>query len=341
MATRSQYESFFTALNTVQASGPVVKMIEALSDGIHEATPTLAYLNKFAKKDFTGAGYVSWNVIFDQRIGGSYYGADVLDTSVMEFKKPAIVPRAYYKNPVVYAYTDMVENYGPDRIQDFVADTIDLSREGMATRLTLDLYGDGTNDIAGTALGTRPFIGAALGIETNPLAGNTYAGITRGAGTKYFNNQYLQIASLNALTSDDLQNLYQRCTHMGKSPNLITLSDTAFKKIWNIAKAEKWLEPSAMAAELGFPESIKFHNSAIIPDKFLTGSAAGGYLAADVDKIYFWNIGDGMEYKVDPNDDMKMHPMVQPSNQLIYVRHITFSGQIIFKNPRLNGVLFW
>jgi hypothetical protein len=139
-----------------------------------------------------------------------------------------------------------------------------------------------------------------------------------------------------------MKGMMQACAHMGKVVDLIVMSDPAYRQVWNIAKSERWLNESAAAAELGFPESIKFGSAAIIPDKYLTGVADGGIIDTSAKRIWFLNTKDGLEWRVDASDDMNMGEVFRPTGtQIAFSQEVTFSGQLVIKNPRMSGVLYW
>lgn len=348
MASLSDYTTFIQALNTVQLSGPVFHQIKKIPDGVHESSAVLSYINKNAsERDFTGADNITWDIINQEKIAYSYYGGTALQKSPQEFLKAAILPRAYYTNDVAYYRTQLIQNNSKDRFVNYVSKCLDQAKEGMTTRLALDLFGNGTTDANGGTAGggssvVRPITGLQLALDADETPDNIYAGIQRGTGTSYFNNQALDITALSSMSLDDIMNLRRKCSHMGKSPDLLAVPELAFRHIWNLARAEFNRVPkNENAIDLGFTENIDFLGMAIIPEKFMSGTAAGGYLTTELKLAYMLNTKDAISYKIDPSEDMKLGPVLQPTDEHTFVQHLTYSCAFAVIDPRLCGVMFW
>ncbi len=338
--------NFIKDLSSLQASGPLYQMIQRLSDGIHEGGVLTNYLNSYGKKAWDQGGeYINWNIVHNNRRATEYYGAQSLDTSTNEFVKQCTIIRAFLTMNVTYFKTDLRINSGNRaKFIEYVGKQIDIAREGFAETIDLNLLGTSTTRADGTAHADNHAIyGLQSIIQDTPgtTTPTSYGGQTRTSSTSWLNAQSLNVASLAALTTSDLKRMMQRCTHMGKSPNLIVCSDPAYRKIFNLAKGENWYRQSDRATNLGYPDNIFFSGADILPLKAMTGSTEGGLLSSDLDNIFFLNIGEGLCWYVDPSDDMNLEAPIQPSNQHILVQHITFNGQLVAENPRLNGQIYW
>jgi len=348
MATITQYNTFTQALNSIQTSGPVYNMIKTLSDGVTVSSPTLAYLNKHSKTPFTGGDMFSWRIVDSEKTATSYFAGATLDTSVDEFLGTANIVRAYYTQPVTYFKTDLLQNQGKDLLVKYVAERMNRAVKGMGTRLALDLFGNGTTDAntgvaGGTATVIRPIIGMQLALEADASPSNTYAGIARSSSTEYWNNAYLSVSTIAGVTLEAMHKMFSLCNRLESAnggTDLIILPINAYRQVWLEAKTLQAHAPNAKAQELGFPESFTFNGAAVIPEKFISASTEGGYLDTGLNMAFFINTSD-MEWAVASDDDVKIGPVLQPTNEHSFVQHITWSGQLLFKTPPLHGCMYW
>ena len=343
MANRTQYETFMTALTSAQAVSPIATMIQKLSDGVFEETPLLKYLKENCKRPLEGGPAITFQIktTATRSQGFSGDGSITVSQSTTDYKKPVLM-RNFQVYPVKYNLTDVAINKGKDAMVNYVAERIVDAKEGIARTLTLDLYGDGTNSADGTAMTGDPLVGLALAVEPTPAtSGNSYAGITRSASTTYFNNQYLAAAStIGSLTVSNLEEMTLRCTHGGKTPDLIITNDTAFAKIKALfANDRRFVPGSSKSIDGGFPTVFTFNGASLFSDKHLTASSKGGVLSADKKVIYFLNTKDAMEYRVDPEWDMKLTGTLEAIESNTYVQKLIHSSCFCVTNPRFCGVI--
>ncbi len=359
----SDVSAFIRDLTNIQRAGPVATLIKGLADGVHESTGALNMLGKFGKVPWTEGGeYVRWNINDNKRRGHPVWGRGKVPTGGQEFGKALSEVMAAIHLDIAYDVFQLEQNKNnPEKNYDYVMEQIKNTKDDMVETLEISMVGDKTtrgdgttwaNVVAAAGCGdtTHILVGLNHWIEAtcDPSAftsSTVIGGQTRSSTTTYLNNQAFSVANENALTSSDIMKMIQRCSHIGMSPNLGMMQDSTFRHLWNITKGESsFVRNAVSSAELGFPENITMGKFIMAPFKSMTPVSEGGLVIGSTGKkrIYFLNIGDGIQFMVNPAWDMKVGPPMQaPDEPYTIVQHVTWMGQFILKNPRLNGCIYW
>lgn len=309
-------------------SSTIGEFDRTLKDGIFKKHLLLMKLNE-KKKTYNGGIYITEPIMKAIGNGGSYSGMDVLTPQDKEIVTTAVFEPAHYEADITVSYTDDLANRGPAQIFDLMEAKYENAKKTMEYNITLALFGDGVKATYGNA----PIVGLQAAVATDPTANPTagaYGGITRdsGASTDFWKNQYKDETSggLAGLSMLKLQNLWGLCSDGNEHPDIIVTTQSIYDKIWSLADARQQLG-NEEAARMGY-QSIDFNGVPLIVDK---NCPAGCVYMLNTDYIYL---------KVHQDDDMASTPFLQGTTQLVKVKYITWTGQLVCGNPRYQGVMF-
>jgi hypothetical protein len=103
-------------------------------------------LRKGMKKPLRGGREIKIPLSYDRMLGGSFYGADQLDTSHQTMMNSAIFNwRNYYIN-VTITWDEELENNGPEEEVDMVVSKLNAGQRSMEEDQADGLYSDGTGN---------------------------------------------------------------------------------------------------------------------------------------------------------------------------------------------------
>jgi len=297
-----------------------------VKDGIFKKNMLLKKLYD-AKKTYNGGIFVTEPIMNAEGNGGSYTGMQVLTPQDKQLVTTAVYEPAHYETDITLSYTDDLANRGPAQIFDLFEMKYTNAKQTMRKFLTTGIYSTGVKATYGTA----PLVGLQAAVATDPTTDPTagaYGGITRDttAATDFWKNQYKDMTSLASLTMLKLQNLWGKCSDGDEHPDIITVGQDVFDKIWSLADARQQLG-NEEAAKMGY-QNINFNGVPLIADK----NCPAGFL---------WMLNTNYIYlKIHEADDMVATPFLQGTTQLVKVKFITWTGQLVCSNPRYQGVGF-
>lgn len=299
-----------------------------LKDGIFKKHLLLRRLDE-KKKTYGGGVYITEPIMKSMGNGGSFSGMDVLTPQDREIVTTAVFEPAHYETDVTISYTDDLANRGQARIFDLLEAKYENARKTMEYHLTTALFGDGVKAVYGNA----PIVGLKAAVASDPTANpaaGAYGGITRdtSAASDFWKNQVKDETSggLAGLTMLKLQNLWGLCSDGNEHPDIIVTTQPVYDMVWSLADGRQRLG-NEEAAKLGY-QSIDFNGVPLIVDK---NCPAGFLYMLNTDYIYL---------KVHQDDDMAATPFLQGTTQLVKVKYITWTGQLVCGNPRTQGVMF-
>lgn len=305
-------------------SSTVGEFDKTLKDGIFKKHLLLKKLNE-KKKTYPGGVYITEPIMTARGNGGSYSGMDVLTPQDKEIVTTAVYEPAHYEADITLSYTDDLANRGPSQVFDLMEAKYDNAKRTMEYNLTVALFGDGQKGTYGNA----PVVGLQAAVAQDPTANPTagaYGGITRDATTAsdFWKNQIKDMTSLVSVTMLKLQNLWGLCSDGNEHPDIIVTTQDVYDKVWSLADARQQLG-NEEAARMGY-QSIDFNGVPLIVDK---NCPAGAIYMLNTDYIYL---------KVHKDDDMAATPFLQGTTQLVKVKFVTWTGQLVCSNPRYQGV---
>lgn len=302
----------------------MAELDRTLKDGIFKKHLLLRKLNE-KKKTYSGGVYITDPIMNALGNGGSYGGMEVLTPQDKQIVTTAVFEPAHYETDVTLSYTDDLANRGSAQVFDLLEAKYKSARSTMERNLTVGLFGTGEKATYGTA----PIVGLQAAVANDPTTDPTagaYGGITRDttAATDFWKNQIKDMTSLATLTMLKLQNLWGLSSDGNEHPDIIITTQAIYDFVWNLADARQRLG-NEEAAKLGY-QSIDFNGVPLIVDKNCT---AGVIYMLNTDYLYL---------KVHKDDDMASTPFLQGTTQLVKVKYITWTGQLINSNPRYQGV---
>lgn len=305
-------------------SSSMAEFDRTLKDGIFKKHLLLRKLNE-KKKTYSGGVYITEPIMNARGSGGSYSGMDVLVPQEKEIVTTAVFEPAHYEADVTLSYTDDLANRGPSQVFDLLEAKFDNAKRTMEYNLTVALFGNGLKATYGSA----PLVGIQAAVATDPTtdpASGVYGGIARDAtsATNFWKNQAKDMTSLASLTMLKLQNLWGLCSDGNEHPDIIVTTQEIYDFVWSLADARQRLG-NEEAAKMGY-QSIDFNGVPLIVDKNCPAGV-----------IYMLNT-DFMYLKVHKDDDMVSTPFLQGTTQLVKVKYITWTGQLVCCNPRYQGV---
>jgi hypothetical protein len=295
-----------------------------LKDGIFKKHLLLRKLYE-NKKTYNGGVYITEPVMIARGNGGSYSGMDVLTPQDKQIVTTAVFEPAHYESDITLSYTDDLANRGPAQVFDLLEAKYENAKKTMEYNLTVALFGTGVK----TNYGNAPIVGLQAAVAADPTSDPTcgaYGGITRDAtaATDFWKNQTKDMTSLATLTMLKLQNLWGSCSDGNEHPDIIVTTQDIYDKVWSLADARQQLG-NEEAARMGY-QSIDFNGVPLIVDK---NCPAGALYMLNTDYIYL---------KVHKDDDMAATPFLQGTTQLVKVKFVTWTGQLVCSNPRYQGV---
>ncbi len=288
-------------------------------------------LKKLMEKNNTYPGgiYLSEPLTVEEGDGSFYRGFQNLNpTDKEQFTTAQFLPANLQVN-ISVSYTEDLQNRGPAQIFDLMAAKFEVAKQTMRKKMTTSvagLFG------AGAATG-KAIMGFQAAIADDPTANPTagaYGGITRVGSTQVpWRNFFLDGGSesnLAGLTMVRLQTLWGDITDQDIQPDVIVTTQAIYNKIYGIADAIQ-RNGNELAKKMGMT-SIDFNGVPLIVDKNCTAG-----------RLYMINTSF-LNLKSHVDDNMKAHPFVIGTGQLVKVKYITWTGQLVCSNPRYQGVYF-
>lgn len=280
------------------------------------------------KKTYDGGIYVSEPLTVEEGDGSFYRGFQNLNPTDKEnFVTAQYLPTNLQVN-ISISYTEDLQNRGPAQIFDLMGAKFEVAKMTMRKKLTTT---DAGLFSAGLATG-KAIMGLQAAVADDPTSdpgAGAYGGITRVGATQVpwrnmFSNQ--TASNLAGLTMGKLQALWGQVTEQEIQPTIITCTQLIYNKVYEIADAIQ-RNGNELAKKMGMT-SIDFNGIPLMVDK--------NCLAAH---LYMLNT-DFIYLKTHVADNMKAHPFVIGTDQLVKTKYITWTGQLVCSNPRYQAVMF-
>lgn len=320
--------------DNLNTAGPIADFDQTLKDGVFKPDMLLDKLTA-KQKTYPGSEKLTEPVVSGKSNAGTFDKYKVVNPTDPQIMTTSEYTPGHYFAEIGLSYTDELANSGPNKILDLLEAKYFVAQRSLRFLFSTHLYQDGTTsiyDIDGVTVSTKPIVGlAAVTAVRSATPTDTYGNITRGStsATDYWKNQYkdgVSLAGAFGTNLNILQNLWGLCSKQGEHPDIICTTQAVYDKIWEKADPRQRLGNEA-AAKLGY-QSIDFNGVPLIVD---TNCTAGTLYMLNTNYLYF---------KVHANDNFKSGPFMQPSNQFVKVKYITWTGQLVCSNPRFQGVMF-
>jgi hypothetical protein len=314
-------------VDTVSALSRQYVMPEIV-DAVYDSNVLFHRLTKANKKVVQGGTHIEVPIQYARPNNAqAYSGYDVLNTAPFDVIKNAVFDWKQYATLVTVDGLTLIKTDNPEAIAQLIKTQFELAKADFCHVLGTDLY-------RGNASDPQKLTGLAQAVA----ASGTYGGINHS--NTYWQAKVDSSTALSALDLSGLQVIFSQLTIGRESPTLMIGRRTVYNKLWNLIYGSSGANvqisvPAGGADELlasaGFT-NILFNNVPLVVDSQVddsTGTATNG-------KLYMLN-ENWFELAVSPRADMAMEDFVTPHDQDAMTAKILFAGELICKNPRLQG----
>lgn len=297
-------------------------------DAIYDSNALFFRLVRANKKVVQGGTHIEVPIQYARPNQAQAYSAfDPLNTAPFDVIKNARFDWRQYGTTVTIDGLTMIKVDTPEAIANFVKTQFELAKADFVHVLGSDLY-------RGNAGNPKKITGLSQAVA----ASGTYGELSHT--NTWWQSKIDSTTALSALTIADLQTLFGMLTIGKESPTIIVGKQAVYNKLWGIlyGTAGTSVHISVPAggsdeilASAGFT-NILFNNVPIVMDSQVddsNGTAANG-------KLYFLN-ENWFELAVSPRADMAMEDFQTPHNQDAMTAKILWAGELLCKNPRLQG----
>lgn len=264
----------------------------------------------------SGGTKIVWSAVVAKPTVQTVYGYEVLNTIQPNQFRSVELPFAHYVTSVSIDKDTEDANVGAgDRqVFDLVEALMDNARQAIGEQLATDIYADGSAPDA-----ARRIVPLQVSINNN----NTYATVTRGSNTTWWNSKVVKDAANADIMLQDLNRDRIELSDASQVPDLIITSRALFNKLWGQAL------PSQQLGERDDPtigwEHISLGKTKITWSKYCPDS-----------HVYYLHL-PMICVHVHRNAEFEFTDEIQSPNQLAWVRFLRWKGQLVVVNPVWQG----
>lgn len=289
--------------------------VPALIDGFALPSPSWWRLTRKGRK-ISGGAIVYPVVTAEEMTGGAYWGAQVLDTNVVDSVRPAEWEWKFYYQTISIPYTDVILNSGKTGVIDLIKAKEQIAMMSLLQKLSRALYHTSPQN---TANDLDDLVAAVA--TTN----NTYAGIDRTSATFW---QPSVSGTFGVISLQNLQNAYGDVTFGNEEPDTILMTQTLFNKFWGLNVSQiRYPDPDQETIRAGFRRHMVFNNAVVLHDGFVPAQTIFMLNTKYIDVCFH------------EDDYFVVDPFVKPSNQRILVSGIYVTLNLKVFNPRMQKAL--
>jgi hypothetical protein len=287
-----------------------------IGDQVFIPSPLFWGLTKRGKDIREGAEIVYPLATTEEMTGGSYYGDQLLNTTVVDSIQPANqVWRPYYQS-VAVPVTDIILGRGGPMGLDLVRSKMEIGGASFLQKLCRAMWHTSPQNTSTDIDDLDSWV---------RLTSNTIAGINRSTST-FWQPAANGAGGAAALTPTVFENAYQSVTYGYDEPDLCVMDNTrfaAFKLNFTTLVRFTELEQDDTALQAGFRYHFVVNNAVIMADRFTPAQRA--YI---LNSKYIFPIFNA-------NDYFKIDPWMQPTNQRVVVSKIYLTWQLANISPRM------
>lgn len=306
-----------TLLNTMDAISQ--KYIDKrLSDVTFLPSPFFWFATKNGKMFDSGSELVYPLITAEEMTGGAYYGAQILDTAVIDSIQPANQVWRHYRQAMAIPLTDVIlNNKSP---VDIMTAKAQVSSASLLQKLVRALYDVSPQN-------------TALDVDSLPdwlkSTTNTIAGINRTTAANAFWRPQSNGAGGGAAMSTSVANAMMMSTMFGyDSPDLILMANSEFGAFMNtFLDLARWSDnmQDKEAVQAGFRYNFLFNSATVLPDRNCPANEA--YF---INSKYLYPIFHELDHFVSD-------PWMKPHNQRVAVSTNYLTWQLACTAPRMGG----
>jgi hypothetical protein len=308
----SQAQPPFELINTADAFTQKY-FAPYMIDAVFKPSPTWWRITRKGRK-LHGGALVHPVIAQEETTGGAYWGAQLLDTSMVDSVRPAQWEWRHYYQAVVIPYTDVILNAGPTGAVDLIKSKEEIAMSSLLQKLSRALFDVSPQN---TALDLDSLEDAVASTS------NTYAGIARSGNTFW---QPAVDSTAEAVSLAAMQDVYGSVTVGNEEPDTIITTQAGFNAYWTLLQANiRYPDPDQETIRAGFRRHLMFNNAVVLHDSF-----------SPANRMYFLNT-KYIWTAFHPNDYFVVEPFVRPTNQRVLVSGIYVTMQLQVVNPRMQA----
>lgn len=291
----------------------------------------------------TGGEVVYPLLTAEEQTGGAYFGDQPLQTQVVDTVQPANQLWRHYYQSTAIPFTDLIENSGPEGILKLAQTKWEIAASSFLQKLQRAIFHVSPQN---TSLDIDD-LGSWLYQTTNIIAG-----IDRSQAINSFWLPAGPVQTVNqgAITTTDVETLYQSCTYGNDEPNLL-LMPLAMWRVFrqnflsNIRYFDEYTDERAVQA--GFRYHFRYNNCLCFQDRvcnsFVTGPvgiyASNSTLNTAAGQVAFMMNMDYIQPIFHENNFFTVLPWLITSGQDVLYSRVRLSWQLVNFGPRMSGVL--
>lgn len=296
-----------------------------LVDAWANPSPTWWRLTRLGIKQEGGSAIVLPVSYQEETTGGAYWGANLLDTTMVDSVQPAEWQWKHYYQSIVVPYTDMLFNGGEAKVLDLIKVKEEVAMASLLQKLCRAVYDvspqNTSLDLDSLTDGVGTF-------------NNTYAGINRATAANSFwlpgGSTGAAVSVAGPLALDKMQLGYGNCTFGNEEPTTFLMHQRLFNKYWNLLTAKQQYHRDEETIRAGFKRHLMFNNAVVLHDNFIPYSSSS--------TVYVLNEKYICVYFLD-RDYFVIDPFIRPSNQRVLISGIFVTLNLAVLNPRMHTVL--
>jgi hypothetical protein len=292
-----------------------------IGDQVFVPSPLFWGLTKRGKDIREGAEIVYPLATAEEMTGGSYYGDQLLNTTVVDTIQPANqVWRPYYQS-IAVPVTDIILGRGGPMGLDLVRSKMEIGAGSFLQKLCRALWHTSPQNTSTDIDDLTSWVA-----DTS----NTIAGINRSTST-FWQPAAPVTGGAAALSPAVFETAYQSIVYGYDEPDLCVMDNErygAFKNNYTQLIRYMDLEQDDTALQAGFRYHFVVNNAVIMADRYTPAQTA--YI---LNSKYIFPIFNA-------NDYFKIDPWMQPSNQRVVVSKIYLTWQLACISPRMNVEIY-
>jgi len=294
-----------------------------LVDAWAHPSPSWWRMTRLGQQIKGGAAIVVPVAFTEELTGGAYWGANLLDTSLVDSVQPAEWQWKHYYQSIVIPTTDILFNSGPGQVLDLIKLKEETAMAALLQKLSRALYHVAPQN---TTLDLDDLVSAVV------TTTNTYGGINRSSAGNTFwisggnNNAGPTTLSAN-LSLAAMMTEYGKITFGNEEPDTILTTQNGWNAFWNLLVGDIRYDRDEETTRAGFKRHLVFNNAVVLSDFFVP--------AGD---MFLLNTKYICVYFLD-RDYFVIDPFVKPSNQRVIVSGIYVTMNLVVKNPRMQSAI--
>jgi hypothetical protein len=305
-------------LNTLNATSAKY-IAPILGDTVMKPSPAFWGLQRVAKHWAGGGQIVYSEITTEEMTGGSYWGDQLLNTTIVDSVQPANQEWRFYYQAIVIPLSDVILNGGLSNSLSLVKVKFQVASASLLQKLSRAMWGTAPQN-------TSTDIDSLVSwVQTT---NNVIAGIDRSVAANSF---WLPAANQNvgaALSLSAFETGYQSVVYGYAEPDTMLLNNTQYgnfknQLVSNIRYVEN-VERNDAAIQMNFRNHFVVNNATVLQDRFVP-TGTGFLLNSD----YIFPVFNEQDY-------FTVDPFVKPSNQRVVIAYINVAWQLVCPSPRMN-----